>query len=73
MNTPLTVPALAYRRFRTDTQYVSHLPGENGVDWGYSGGQYAKVLSPYWQRRLAKYARDCRFEVGFVPAEAPHA
>lgn len=35
------------------TWYVSHLPGEGGVDWGWDDRpSHAKPLSPYWQRRF---------------------
>jgi hypothetical protein len=40
--------------------YVSSLPGEGGVDWGYhSARSEAKKMSTYWARRFAKYMERC--------------
>ena len=37
--------------------YVSEVPGEGGVDWGYtSNKRQAKNLSLYWMRR---FVNDC--------------
>ena len=37
--------------------YVAQVPGEGGVDWGYTlECTKAKPLSIYWQRRFSK---DC--------------
>lgn len=57
----LKVPAIAWR-FRADnraTEYVESLPGEGGVDWGYTNDvRKARTLSPYWQKRFRAYIRD---------------
>lgn len=43
--------------YRTDAMgrvmYVSEVPGDGGVDWGYVGNvDKAKPMSPYWRRRF---------------------
>lgn len=40
--------------------YVSEVPGEGGVDWGYTSeiGK-AKTLSLYWKRRFVNDCRRC--------------
>ena len=61
--------AIAVVHERDHSQWwVSDLPGHDGLkpsrtqvnaDWGYSGSKsHAIPLSPYWQRRFAKYCRD---------------
>jgi len=38
--------------------YVAQLPGQGGVDWGYTSRCTEAIeLTPYWQRR---FAADCR-------------
>lgn len=48
--------------------YVADLPGHHGLvrakgsacDWGWTDDRKKAIpLTPYWQRRFAKYARDC--------------
>jgi len=43
----------------TLTFYVEQLPGEGGVDWGYTTDlNKARDLNPYWQKR---FNSDCKF------------
>ena len=85
---PLDVPAYAVRipRQRRDKRgridrsyrglwYVAHLPGEGGVDWGYSSNgpgkgtlDDAKPLSPYWQRRFKADMQRLGDSASFTPA-----
>lgn len=69
---PLDVPALAHRaRSGRDGSviWVESVPGDGGVDWGYTGNSAAAIpLSPYWQRRFAKAMRDVGDGAVFVPA-----
>ena len=48
--------------------YVSQLPGEGGVDWGYSENPSKAIpVSRYWQRRFkADCARVGQFGCSFV-------
>jgi hypothetical protein len=50
-------PALAHRSRAAHSgqvMWVDSVPGEGGVDWGYTPhSEGAKALSPYWQRRFA--------------------
>jgi|GEM_PF-4777177 len=40
--------------------YVSEIPGEGGVDWGYTNDpKKAKRLSHYWMRRFVNDCRRC--------------
>ena len=47
--------------------YVAQLPGDGGVDYGYTS-EHAKAidLTPYWQRRFAAYCRHVGSEAHFV-------
>ena len=61
----------AYRIVNGRRCWVAQLPGDGGVDWGYSthttgtlfnpkaehGLDLPIILTPYWQRR---FAADCR-------------
>ena len=51
--------AVAWRQWDADTRYyVAQLPGEDGVDWGYTTkSDTAIILNEYWQKR---FAADCR-------------
>ena len=73
---PETFPVIAFRKGASGkTMYVSHIPGDGGVDWGYTnkveGNVWqGKVYDPalplskwYWQR-FAKAHKDA----GFYPA-----
>jgi hypothetical protein len=45
-----------------DIYFVQSLPGDGGVDWGYTKNPAEAIdLSPYWQRR---FRRDCE-RVGY--------
>jgi len=70
MNTQKTkVIAMGTAHTRTP-MYISDLPGHVGLvrvkagsgitaDWGWSNSIHAAIaLSPYWQRRFVKYARE---------------
>ena len=47
--------------------YVAQLPGDGGVDWGYTtNASEAKKLSPYWQRRFAADCRRCNSKAQFL-------
>jgi hypothetical protein len=49
--------------------YVSELPGEGGIDWGYTtDASKARLLSAYWQRRFAADCRRCNAEARFTRA-----
>lgn len=70
MNTKPTATKIAYRDWckgQGITFYVAQLPGDDGVDWGYTEKpSQAKPLTPYWQR---KFAADCRrvgYEAHFI-------
>ncbi len=64
----MTYPVMAWCVWNGKTRYVSHVPGNGGVDWGYTnraagnernGKIYDKALplsKHYWQR----FASDCR-------------
>lgn len=42
------------------TWYVSHLPGQDGVDWGWTFEPSKAIrLSVYWQRRFAADMELC--------------
>jgi hypothetical protein len=48
--------------------YVSHLPGEEGKDWGYTTEvKKAKPLTPHYQRRFAAYCRKVNAKADFYP------
>jgi len=73
---PLSVPAIAERipkgvsadRRSRVLWYVDSLPGEGGVDWGYTGSSSkARTLTPYWQRRFAATMRHLGEGVVFIP------
>ena len=57
----LIKPGIGWR-YRADlrkTFYVESLPGEGGVDWGYTeDATKARELTVYWQRRFRAYIRD---------------
>jgi len=50
---------IAWRQWDRRTRfYVAQLPGDNGVDWGYTEKRaQALSLTKYWQQR---FAADCR-------------
>ena len=51
----------------TVTYWVESLPGDGGVDWGYTEDpSKAMLLSPYWQRRFSKYCRDVNSQAHFA-------
>lgn len=61
----MTYPVVAWTHWgKGEARYVSHLPGDGGVDWGYTnriegnrGFDKALPLSKWhWQR----FAKDCR-------------
>jgi len=61
---------LAYRK--KTGWYVAQLPGQGGVDWGYTSNPGSPLdpaieLSDYWQRRFAADCRRCNDEAIFVP------
>jgi len=42
------------------TWYVSELPGNGGVDWGWTDKRDKAIhLTPFWESRFKKYGRDC--------------
>jgi hypothetical protein len=49
----LRIAARVWHPLRRETWYVSEVPGDGGVDWGYvTDRAKALPLSPYWQRRF---------------------
>ena len=47
--------------------WVSQLPGDGGVDWGYTErSAEAITLTPYWQRRFAADCKRVNSEARFV-------
>ena len=49
--------------------YVSELPGEGGVDWGYTpDASKAKPLTDYWWKRFAANRRHCGHAAMCYPA-----
>jgi hypothetical protein len=55
-----TVRTIAYRQdfVKHENWYVAQVPGEGGVDWGYTTDiAKARGLNKYWQRRFAADAR----------------
>ncbi len=52
--------------------YVSELPGEGGVDWGYTTkSEQAIVLSPYWQRRFNHDMQAVNTSAKFISTSRP--
>jgi hypothetical protein len=51
---------IAYRQWQPGIfLYISNLPGDGGVDWGYHPSPArALALSPYWQRRFRRFCLD---------------
>lgn len=46
------------------TLYIGNLPGDGGVDWGWTEKRSeAKPLTPYWQRRFKADRRRCGIPV----------
>lgn len=51
--------------------YVESLPGDGGVDWGYTTKvDQAIPLSPYWQKRFRANCRAVGVTCSFVPVDA---
>lgn len=51
--------------------YVESLPGDGGVDWGYTTKvDQAIPLSPYWQKRFRANCRAVGVSCSFVPVDA---
>ena len=60
---------IAYRAAERGLWYVANLPGDQGVDWGYSPKvNQALPLSPYWQRRFAADMRRVNAKAQFILA-----
>jgi hypothetical protein len=50
--------------------WVHALPGQGGVDWGYTTDpKQALPLPPYWQKRFASYMRSVGDVATFVPCD----
>lgn len=48
------------RQWNGRTWYAQNLPGDGGVDWGYTDEPSdAMTLSTYWMRRFVANARQC--------------
>ena len=48
------------RQWNGRTWYAQNLPGDGGVDWGYTElPDEALLLSTYWMRRFVANARAC--------------
>lgn len=66
----LQKPMKAYIPEKGVPWYVSDLPGQGGVDWGYDvRPEKATVLAPYWQRRFQKHCDDINRRPIFVPVD----
>lgn len=68
--TPFEEPSAASRPWPVAghyaTWYVAQLPGEDGVDWGYTDKpDQARVLNRYWQRRFYNDTLACRSKPHF--------
>lgn len=67
----------AYRTGSRGTLWISALPGDGGVDWGYghapgdpSPYDHAVPLTPYWLRRARADARFCGYQIHAVTLNA---
>lgn len=55
-------------RFKIETWYVAQLPGEGGVDWGYSTKRTdARPMSIYWRQRFESDMARVKQIAAFVP------
>lgn len=62
---------IAWREWNGQRHYVSDLPGQGGVDWGYTVyPQKALKLSKYWARRFNAYSKACGDTANFIKGTA---